>query len=408
MNMAENGILTEQLDQLHGEVHKIAETIVILYNMQRTIDQKASVIGGAMIEQKKKTEIVAGNQDAMEDKIKECHRHADERREQINASIGDVIVAIQNLKTMEERENTLLKSLEKLSKNQTNFMNFNAAFSQTAERDLNTVKTNVENIRSTLSHMNITDQVKFMNGKAVEIQKSLASYVSARVKTAAAVEQRTKRMEERILEMQGAITEQRKAVDKVLEVSACCEEKTIEMCDKLEKILATTENIGPAVKTELSLEDMFAISVNKAITDKSTFQMKEMDDDPATTFTAPYTSSIDEIVETQKESVARESEVDLTQDLMSQILNGETQVIEDVCEPGSLKDTFGETDSVVSEIPEPKYSEYEESDSDVVTEEVDWDAAETNGLSIHVMEQDDNTAKQTKGFLSGLFGKAKA
>ena len=263
MNMIENSALTGQVEQLHSEVHKIAETIVVLYNMQKTIDQKASIIGKALIDQKNKSERVETNQKGIEDRIQDSKQYAYEKHQKTMASISDVNAAIGQLRSLEERENTLLASMEKLSKKQTQFITFNVAATKTAEQDLNTVKTTVDDIRSALTHMNITDQVTFMNGKAVDIQKALASYVSARIKTASVVEQRTKKMEERILEMQGAIIEQKKAVDNIVEICKACEEKTVMMCDKLETLLAQSSKTI-ANKANMSLEDMFGNATETA------------------------------------------------------------------------------------------------------------------------------------------------
>lgn len=263
MNMTETNALTGQVGKLHSEIHKIAETIVVLYNMQKAIDQKASVIGKALIAQKAKTEQVTDNQKEIEGYIQANKQYSYEKYQKTAATVSDVNAAIGQLRSLEERENTLLASMEKLSKKQTQFISFNVAATKTAERELDTVKTTVEDIRSALTHMNITDQVAFMNSKAVDIQKALASYVSARIKTASVVEQRTKKMEERILEMQGAITEQKKSVDSIVEICKACEEKTVMMCDKLETLLAQSSKII-ADKGDMSLEDMFGTQPEKS------------------------------------------------------------------------------------------------------------------------------------------------
>lgn len=393
MSTTENTILSEQIGQLHSEVHKVAETIVTLYNMQRTIDQKANVIGKAMIEQKAKTDVVTKNQAAMEEKVAECRSYADQRRQMINASIEDVVGSIQQMRSLEDREDTLLKSMEKLSKNQTNFMNYNVSFSKKAEQDLTKVKSAVDDIRSTLNHMNISDQVTFMNAKAVEIQKGLASYVSTRIKSASVMEQRTKRMEEQIMEMQGAITEQKKAVDSIVAISKACEEKTVNMCDKLEKLLSYSSKTM-AVKPELSLEDMFSVSVEAKDTSTSPdFTMDTKDD---TVFSIPTDDlgSVDDIF-SQSDTLGN--------------MDPYTEPAQEF-DPNSLESTFGGFDQAPVKVQEePDYAGYGET-IEPEPVETGWEGPVENGLSIHVMPAEDtsNMPNDRKGFLARIFGGARA
>lgn len=259
---AVNGTLQAQMESLHEEIHRIAETMITTYNTGKLIDQKTGVIGKALIQQKVTAEKLFANQAAIEKYVTECKDYGDTRRNELNEAILDVMNCIQQLKSLENREDTLLSSLGKLSANQAGFMKSNMAFTKTAEDDLNTIKNAVNDIKKATMNMNVIDQVTFMNTKTEQIQKALESYINTRTRAAAAMESHTKKTEERIEEMRQAMEKQWEAVNSVVKTSASCEEKTMAMCEKLETLLAQKATNVPAMDS-LSLEEMFAPPAQK-------------------------------------------------------------------------------------------------------------------------------------------------
>ena len=253
--ISETGALLGQLERLHREVRTIAEDMALIHNLEKTLGQKTNVIGRAMLEQKQATKTVTEQQKAVAEQITDCHNHADAQRQVLMQAVDDVVASIQQLRNLEDREDVLLKSLARLSKSQNTFMAANQSFAKTAEADLETVKTTVGEIKQKLSAMDVADQVSFMNQKAEDIQTAINSYISLRVKFTAKMDQQLQTAETKLHGMQCDMEKQQQAITKVAEISANCEQKTIEMCKKLEALLA--EQKTPDETAELSLEDMF-------------------------------------------------------------------------------------------------------------------------------------------------------
>lgn len=256
-NMTDTGALLSQLERLHTEVYQIAKDMAILYNTEKSIDQKATVIGRAMVKQKEKTETIHTQQKEMEERMTGYQEYTNQKQDVIKQSVEDVMIAVSQMKNVEEREDVLLKSLGRLNKNQSAFMKANAAFTKAAEEDLNTVKVAINEIKRMLSSMNVVEQTTLMAKKADEIQTSLDSYVSARMKIAALMSDKTEETQAKVLEMQKQMEEQKASVEEIMKVSKSCEEKTIAMCEKLEKLVGDEKPEENEV--DVSLEDMFGI-----------------------------------------------------------------------------------------------------------------------------------------------------
>lgn len=265
----ENGALLEQMENLHKEVRQIAQNMAILHSTEKTIDQKTMVIGQALIKQKKTTEAVIAHQEAMETKAEECQKYVKERNAKLAESVASVEEAVHGLRSLEQREDTLLGSLEKLSKNQTAFMKSNLVFAKTAETDLDQIKDSVKEIKKTITGMDSTNQVAFMTKKTGEIQAALTSYVRNRTKLIQAMDEQTKCTEARIQSIEKNMEKQWQAVSEVIKISGTCEEKTVQMCERLEKLLSQKKLASDIVS--MSLEDMFGEkteSVKPVVTEK--------------------------------------------------------------------------------------------------------------------------------------------
>lgn len=255
--MTDTGALLSQLERLHTEVYQIAKDMAILYNTEKSIDQKATVIGRAMVKQKETTEVIQTQQQKMEEHMTGYQEYTNQKQDVIKQFVEDVMVAVSQMRNVEEREDILLKSLNRLNKNQTAFMKANAAFTKAAEDDLDTVKVAINEIKRTLSGMNVVEQTALMAKKADEIQTSLDSYVATRMKIAALMQDKTEETQGKILEMQKQMEIQKTSVEEIMRVSKSCEEKTVAMCEKLEKLIGDEKPEENEV--DVSLEDMFGI-----------------------------------------------------------------------------------------------------------------------------------------------------
>ena len=269
--MTETGALLGQVDRLHKEVRKIAEDMAILYNTEKSVDQKTRIIGRALIEQKKSVELVSAKQAELESQVSDCAEYAAQQMQALMPSVEDVIVSVSALRNTEDREDALLGSLGKLSKTQNAFMKSSIALAKKAEDDLNEVHNIVEEVRATLSTMNLTDQVSFMNERTVQIQKTMESYMESRQRMTTAMAEQTEKAREQVSEMKENMERQMASVDEIIRISTKCEEKTLAMCEKLEVLLAE-KTVTPETDS-MSLEDMFGT------VEESTFLEEHSDDE---------------------------------------------------------------------------------------------------------------------------------
>lgn len=263
----ENGSLLEQVERLHKDVRKSAENMAILYNIEKNIDQKTTVIGRALVNQKQIAERVEKNQSAIEQQIADCASYAGQRQQVLQTSVEDLLNTMQGFKDLESREDTLLNSLNRLSKNQASFMKANLSMAKTAQDDLQEVKNTVKELQSILSTMDINDQNAFMEKKVQEIQTALNNYVDLRNKVALMMEQQVTKTKEQVTAIREKMEEQKVAIMDVAAICKSCEEKTNSMCARLEQLLAEKKT---KVEEGVSLEDMFAAPVEDAFEDLET------------------------------------------------------------------------------------------------------------------------------------------
>ena len=253
--MTENGALLGQVDRLHTEVRKVAEAMAVLHNTKKVIDQKTTVIGKALINQKDGIQSVSEQIDNMRHHVDECCGYAEERREALRASVTDVTTSIQGLRNLEGREDTLLKSLERLGKNQSIFMKSSLAMAKKADMDLTAIKKIVEEIKKLSMDLQAKDPKAFMEGKVLELETALYAYVDLRTKITTQMAEQVVETENRILAIQEVMESQKEQVAAIAQISKRCEEQTVQMCQKLEQLLTlkgTDRNMS-----EMSLEDMF-------------------------------------------------------------------------------------------------------------------------------------------------------
>lgn len=254
-NVRENELLT-QLDALHQEVTSIASQISGLHATKKGIDKKATVIGRALIEQKKTTEQVMGHQNALVAQMETQMSEMTSGQKHIQALIQDVNRDVRRFRNVEEREDTLLKALNRLSTEQTQYMTETQSLYKTARTDLSTVYEILDQLKQTITQMDLQNQVEFMSQAMTQIQGHLGQYTDARLKIEGTIAVRMADMEKQIQSIEDQMTEQARKIAMVAQIAASYEKKTTEMVEKFDAFL---NEMQPETELEdTSLEAMFA------------------------------------------------------------------------------------------------------------------------------------------------------
>ena len=253
---AQDREILEQMDVLHTEATKIAETMADIHVTEKDVNRKATAIGKAMLKQEKVAQQILENQEQAKVLLDHCRERADDKREIIALAVRDVAQSVANLQNAETKKNVLLQSLELLAEEQTTFIEENRAFAKRSGEDLELVKETVQQMRTMIENMTVEDQVAFMNAKMKEAQETLISYVEMRSEV---IERMNHQMEEtgnQIREIAKEMEDQTRAVDEVVTISRAYEEKTNQMCNILEKLLSEMKT-NADTEEDLSLEELF-------------------------------------------------------------------------------------------------------------------------------------------------------
>lgn len=254
-NVRENELLT-QLDALHQEVTSIASQISGLHATKKGIDKKATVIGRALIEQKKTTEQVMGHQNALVAQMETQMSETTSGQKHIQALIQDVNRDVRRFRNVEEREDVILKALNRLSTEQTQYLTETQSLYKTAHTDLSTVYEILDQLKQTITQMDLQNQVEFMSHAMTQIQEHLGQYTDARLKIEETIAVRMADMEKQIQSIENQMTEQARKIAMVAQIAASYEKKTTEMCEKFDAFL---NEMQPETELEdTSLEAMFA------------------------------------------------------------------------------------------------------------------------------------------------------
>lgn len=263
---AQDREILEQMDVLHTEATKIAETMADIHVTEKDVNRKATAIGKAMLKQEKVAQQILENQEQAKILLDECRERADDKREIIALAVRDVAQSVANLQNAETKKNVLLQSLELLAEEQTAFMEENRAFAKRSGEDLELVKETVQQMRTMIENLTVEDQVAFMHAKMEEAQKTLASYVEMRSEV---IERMNHQMEEtgnQIREIAKEMEDQTRAVDEVVTISRAYEEKTNQMCDILEELLSEMKT-NAGTDEDISLEELFGEESEKERTE---------------------------------------------------------------------------------------------------------------------------------------------
>lgn len=254
-NVRENELL-KQLDVLHQEVKSIASQISGLHAVKKGIDKKATVIGRALIEQKKTTEQVMEHQNALVVQMGTQMSETTSGQKHIQALIQDVNRDVRRFRNVEEREDAILKALNRLSTEQTQYMTETQSLCKTAHTDLSTVYEILDQLKQTIAQMDLQNQVEFMSHAMTQIQEHLEQYAEARLKIETAVADRMADTEKQLQGMENQMTEQARKINMIAQIASSYEKKTTEMCEKFDAFLSEMQ---PETELEdTSLEAMFA------------------------------------------------------------------------------------------------------------------------------------------------------
>lgn len=263
---AQDREILEQMDVLHTEATKIAETMADIHVTEKDVNRKATAIGKAMLKQEKVSQQILENQEQAKAMLDHCRECADDKREIIALAVRDVALSVANLQNAETKKNVLLQSLELLAEEQTTFIEENRAFAKRSGKDLELVKETVQQMRTMIENMTVEDQVAFMNAKMKEVQETLISYVEMRSEVIKRMNHQMEETGNQIREIAKEMEDQTRAVDEVVTISRAYEEKTNRMCDILEELLSEVK-INAGTDEDLSLEELFGEESEKERTE---------------------------------------------------------------------------------------------------------------------------------------------
>lgn len=252
-----NRTLNEQMELLHREVTEIASIMANTHATEKAIDQKATVIGRALVAQKKTIRTIQSNQSEQTDLMVECDNRQKDRQREVLMAIADVAQSLANMEDTEVKKDLLVNSLERLSEEQSAFMEENRKFSKKALEDVAEIRTALLDMKQVTENMDIPDQVRFINAKVEEMKKTLAAYTEKRSKITAAMAQQTQETASQIEKIASLMEAQHTEVNRIAAISEEYGNKTAEMCQLLSQILDEVRSIRDQEEEAPSLEDLF-------------------------------------------------------------------------------------------------------------------------------------------------------
>lgn len=250
--MTENNTLTEQMESLYNEVRSLAESMSVLYITEKQVEQKSNVIGRALVEQKQVSERVLANQTKVEEHFKEAQTYSENQTGELQIAMEHVMSLVKQLQGLENTENKLTDSFDQLSKEQTTFMEQNQDNIKETITDLNAIKESVAEIRNQFENLEMEEQVAFMIKKISNMQANVQAYGEMQQQVVNTMDEQIKKTESQVLFMREELNKQIFAVAEVVNISHQYEEKTIEICNKLESFLKEQSNTK-----DKTLEEMF-------------------------------------------------------------------------------------------------------------------------------------------------------
>ena len=248
--------LLEQLNVLHTNVAQIAEQMSGLHATKKGIDKKASVIGRALVEQKQTTEQVLQNQSNLNEVLEQQMSDSKEDQKRLQNMIQTLIRDVNRFRNTEEREDTILKSLNRLSVEQARYMTENQSLHKKASSDLATVYDILDKLKQTLNQMDIGDQVEFMSQSMERLQELLQQYAETRIQLETKLLDRMDQTEKQVRLLTEKLSEQSKKIEAVVHIAAAYEEKTTKMCETFDEFLSNRPTEMSIEQT--SLEELFA------------------------------------------------------------------------------------------------------------------------------------------------------
>ena len=109
--------------------------MVYITATKKGIDKKASVIGRALVEQKQTTEQVLQNQSNLNEVLEQQMSDSKEDQKRLQNMIQTLIRDVNRFRNTEEREDTILKSLNRLSVEQARYMTENQSLHKNPNTD---------------------------------------------------------------------------------------------------------------------------------------------------------------------------------------------------------------------------------------------------------------------------------
>ncbi len=245
----------QMLEQLQTDVRSLAEDAARIHKAGKTLDQKATVIGRALLEQKEQIGIVGALHKQFLTGWKESEEILQERQRNVNAELETLANRLRDTSVWNEELKELSGRILELVVHQKAFA---AQVNDRYEKQTDSqkqIKGAITALTDTVIGLQVPERLAQIKGQLNSIEESITAYEAHRKTVSEAMQGGQERAEEQIRLMQDDMEKQRMAVAAVVKIGAACEEKTTALCETLERLfLAKTELPETA---SISLEDLF-------------------------------------------------------------------------------------------------------------------------------------------------------
>ena len=389
--------LLGQLDALHTEVSQVAAEMSGLHATKKSIDKKASVIGRALVEQKQTTEQVLQNQSELDTVLGKQMEDNKTEQEKIQNMIQTVIRDVRRFRNTEEREDTILKALNRLSLEQARYMTENQSLHKKASSDLSTVYDILDRLKQTLNQMDLGNQVEFMSISMERIQELLQQYADARIQLETNLSERMDKTEKQVRMLTEKLEEQSKKITAVVQIATTYEEKTTKMCEKFDDFLSNLPT--ETTNEQTSLEDLFADRTTEVSTEEPIAEDVSTED-VSTEEVSTEEMSTEEMSTEEMSTEEMSTEEMSTEEVSTEDVSTEEVSTEEVPETSSNDDTSDFYDD------EDVYDDEDQFDSVAIEDDPDIQV-----IGLHKTEDEreqeerKESQKKKKGFFARMFGR---
>lgn len=251
----------QQVETLYAQIREIAKTVVEIDTIEKNTNQKATVIGKALITQKGTVANLTEKQNQQYQKNQDQFKQSKQQQSELLEHVNDVEKQLETLESFDERQKRLAESLIELQNGQQSFVENNQAHTEHVSKRLEAIGTVLTSLQDNIVNIEIEDQIAFVKSKINDIQTLLTTYTKERATLQTAMTNQIESTEAKLSQFKEDMDKQMIAVQKIEAIASTYEEKTIRMNEKLDKMLSSHPFI-PDVEN-ISLEEMFTVTSEK-------------------------------------------------------------------------------------------------------------------------------------------------